>query len=46
LNYMTFRTLEIYIGLGVMYLILNWSVALFFRAIRQVCFRRYLPEVH
>jgi polar amino acid transport system permease protein len=46
LNHMTFRTLEIYIGLGVMYLILNWSVALFFRGIRKVCFRRYIPEVH
>jgi His/Glu/Gln/Arg/opine family amino acid ABC transporter permease subunit len=46
LNHTTFRTLEIYIGLGVMYLILNWSVALLFSGIRKVCFRRYFPEVH
>ncbi len=46
LNYKTFRTLEIYIGLGVMYLILNWSVALFFQLIRKLCFRRIFPQMH
>lgn len=46
LNNMTFRTLEIYIGLGVMYLILNWTVTLFFYLIRKTCLRRYIPATH
>lgn len=45
LNYKTFRTLEIYIGLGVMYLILNWSVAGFFHLIRKICFRRSFTQI-
>jgi polar amino acid transport system permease protein len=46
LNYKTFRTLEIYIGLGMMYLLLNWSVTLFFYLIRKICFRRPFPQIH
>ncbi len=45
LNYKTFRTLEIYIGLGLMYLLLNWAVALFFYLMRRACFRRPLPQI-
>jgi len=45
LNTTTFRTLEIYLGLGAMYLLLNWSVTLFFMGIRKTCLRRYIPEM-
>ncbi len=46
LNMQTFRTLEIYLGLGVMYLVLNWSVTAFFYLIRRTVLRRYIPEAH
>jgi polar amino acid transport system permease protein len=41
LNWRTFRSVEIYLAIGAIYLVLNWATSLFLQLVRKVFLRSY-----